>query len=188
VCCVQSGCGVHQDGRIFSSAADYEFVICVWAKGGFGFSEFILWSALKPAPNEASYPSLYSPTTERNTMKINTLFAAIALTAVAASLPVLAQEATYDYPQAAASQVSRQAVLADLAQARADGTLLVHEGSVGAVPTLKAQRYMAQATRMTVRVDAQQTAARAQTAALIAEPHDFTVNVQQASTVAVAGK
>ncbi len=121
-------------------------------------------------------------------MKINTLFAAIALTAAAASLPVLAQEATYDYPQATASQVSRQTVLADLAQARAEGSLQQHEGSVGATPTAKAQRYVAGAGRMAVRFDAQQTAARAHTAALTAEPHDFTVNAQQVAAVAVAGK
>jgi hypothetical protein len=193
---------VGQDGRIFSTAADYEFVICVCANGGFGFSEFIPWSALKPAPNR-NQSSNHPPTPEGNTMKINTLFAALALTAAAASLPVLAQEATYDYPQAAISQVSRQAVLADLAQARAEGSLQVNEASVGAVQTAAVPRYLGQGnmgqrnmaernlakqSRQAVRTDGQQAANRAHTAALTAEPHDFTVDLPQAAWVAVAGK
>jgi hypothetical protein len=198
---------VGQDGRIFSTAADYEFVICVCANGGFGFSEFIPWSALKPAPKR-NQSSNHPPTPEGNTMKINTLFAAIALTAAAASLPVLAQEATYDYPQAATSQVSRQAVLADLALARAGGSLQVNEASVGAVQTAAVPRYLGQGnmgrgnmgqrnlaernlakqSRQAVRNDGQQAANRAHTAALTAEPHDFTVDLPQAAWVAVAGK
>jgi hypothetical protein len=33
----------------FGSRLDYEFVIWLFGSGGFGFPEFIPWSALKPA-------------------------------------------------------------------------------------------------------------------------------------------
>ena len=59
-------------------------------------------------------------------MKTSSLFAAIALT-VAASGAAFAQEATYDYPQAATSQKSRAEVVADLRQAQAEGTLHIGE-------------------------------------------------------------
>ncbi len=117
-------------------------------------------------------------------MKTTHLFTAIALTIAAASGPVLAQEATYDYPQAAVSQTTRAAVLADLKLARADGTLQVGEAGIG-----HEARFMAQRSRDGVRAEARQAARNGQSAALTAEPHAFAVDAPKAATsLAVAGK
>ncbi len=117
-------------------------------------------------------------------MKTTQLFAAIALTIAAASGPVLAQEATYEYPQVIVSQTSRAAVLADLQVARAEGTLQVNEASVG-----HNTRFIALNNRDSVRAEARQAARDGTTAALIAEPHDFTVAQPAAKArMAVAGK
>ncbi len=117
-------------------------------------------------------------------MKTTQLFAAIALTFAAASGPVLAQEATYDYPQAAMSQVSRAAVLADLATARAEGSLQINEAS-----TSGENRFIAQRSRDGVRAEARSAARNGQIAALTAEPHDFDVATPKtAAPMAVASK
>ena len=117
-------------------------------------------------------------------MKTTQLFAAIALTIAAAAGPVLAQEATYDYPQAAVSQTTRAAVLADLQLARAEGTLQVNEASVG-----HDTRFMAQRSRDAVRDEARAAVRNGQTAALTAEPNGFSVDApKSAAAMAVAGK
>lgn len=59
-------------------------------------------------------------------MKTSTLIAAIAVS-FAATGAAFAQEATYELPQPATSSVTRAQVQADLAQARADGSLRVTE-------------------------------------------------------------
>ena len=116
-------------------------------------------------------------------MKTTTLFAAIAVT-LAASASAMAQEASYDYPQAAVSQTTRAAVLADLATARAEGTLQVNEASVG-----KEGPFMAQRSRDAVRAEARLAVRSGQTAALTAEPHAFGITVPAAvAPVAVAAK
>ena len=120
-------------------------------------------------------------------MKTTQLFTALALTLAAASGPVLAQEATYEYPQAAVSQVTRAAVLADLATARAEGTLQIHEGSNSR--DSRDSRFMAQRSRDGVRAEAVSAARSGQIATLTAEPHDFDVAVPKAgATLALAAK
>ena len=57
-------------------------------------------------------------------MKTSTLIAALALTLAGTAF---AQEATYEYPQAAVSQLTRAEVTAQVMQARADGTLRQNE-------------------------------------------------------------
>ena len=117
-------------------------------------------------------------------MKTTHLFTAIALTIAAASGPVLAQEASYEYPQVATSQTTRDAVLADLKLARAEGTL--QGGEAGLV---QAARFMAQRSRDGVRAEAQQASRSGQSTALTAEPHAFAVDAAQpATSLAVAGK
>jgi hypothetical protein len=59
-------------------------------------------------------------------MKTSTLVAAIAVSFAAAGT-AFAQEATYELPQPASSTLSRAQVQAELAQARADGSLRVTE-------------------------------------------------------------
>ncbi|MDO9093578.1 MAG: DUF4148 domain-containing protein [Rubrivivax sp.] len=81
-------------------------------------------------------------------MKTTTLFAALALT-LAASGAALAQEATYEYPQQVTSQTSRANVMAEVQQARANGTLQInHEvantRSTPAVSTLTRAEVKAQ--------------------------------------------
>ena len=117
-------------------------------------------------------------------MKTTHLFTAIALTIAAASGPVLAQEATYEYPQVAASQTTRAAVLADLKLARAEGRLQAGEASVG-----QEARFLAQRSRDGVRAEAQQASRSGQSTALTAEPHAFAVDAAlPATSLAVAGE
>ena len=92
-------------------------------------------------------------------MKTSTLFAAVALT-LAASGAAVAQEATYEYPQATASmtskaaQTTRAAVVAALKQARADGSVQTGEADVR-----QSMPFISTTTR--ARVHAQAIAARA---------------------------
>jgi len=79
-------------------------------------------AGLRKQPSDLSLSSNLKDTI----MKTSTLFAAIALT-VATTGTTFAQEATYDYPQAATSQKSRAEVVAELRQAQADGTLHIGE-------------------------------------------------------------
>lgn len=120
-------------------------------------------------------------------MKSNHLFTAIALSLAAAAGPVLAQEASYDYPQPIVSQTTRAAVLADLAMARAAGTLQVNEASVGTEG-----RFMAQRSREDVRAEVRLTARAARTgqaAMLTSETNAFAIETPLASApVSVAAK
>lgn len=122
----------------FGLALDYEFVIWLFGRGGFGFPEFIPWSAQK-APSRSFKSTPLNPTLKECTMKTTTLIAAIAVT-LAASASAMAQEATYDYPQPAASQKTRAEVVAELRQAAANGTLHLSEGEVGREAPFVAQR------------------------------------------------
>jgi len=79
-----------------------------------------------------------------------------------------AQEATYEYPQAATVGVSRAAVLAELAQARSEGTLQVSEVNWPAAPA-----FVAQKTRAQVRGEAIAAAASGELQARTGEPHSF---------------
>ncbi len=117
-------------------------------------------------------------------MNTKQLFAALALTIAAASAPVLAQEATYEYPQPVVSQTTRAAVLAELNLARAEGRLQVHEGSVG-----PEKLFMAQRSREAVRAEARQSTRSGLTAAWAAEPQGFGADLPKAAAaVAVATK
>lgn len=58
--------------------------------------------------------------------KLTQVFATTTLAAIGfAGAPAFAQEATYEYPQAVTSAVTRAQVQAELAQARLDGSLKV---------------------------------------------------------------
>lgn len=95
------------------------------------------------------------------------LIAALSLS-LAASGAALAQEASYDYPQAAHSQTTRAAVLADLRQAQAQGSMLINEAYVGQVPVNGSV-----VSRAAVRADTLAALASGQIAALTAEPSAF---------------
>ncbi len=117
-------------------------------------------------------------------MKTNHFFTAVALTIAAASGPVLAQEATYEYPQPIVSQTTRTAVLADLATARAEGTLQVNEASVS-----QQGRFMAQRSRDGVRAEVRHTARVGQPTSLTFETNAFAIEAPKAAAaLAVAGK
>jgi Domain of unknown function (DUF4148) len=97
--------------------------------------------------------------------RTTTLIAALTLGFGSAAF---AQEATYQYPQAATVGVSRAAVLADLAQARTDGTLQVTEVNWPAAPAFVAQKSRAQA-----RGEAIAAAASGELQARTGEPQSF---------------
>ena len=61
------------------------------------------------------------------TTTVSTLVAALALSFAAGS--AMSQEATYDYPTAIVSQKSRAEVVAELRQARAEGSIVQGEAS-----------------------------------------------------------
>jgi hypothetical protein len=117
-------------------------------------------------------------------MNTKHFFTAVALTIAAASGPVLAQEATYDYPTVVTSQTTRAAVLADLALARAQGTLQVNEASVG-----HAHRFMAQRSRDAVRAEVRHTARNGAPLSTTAETNAFAIEAPQAAApLTVANK
>jgi hypothetical protein len=99
-------------------------------------------------------------------MKFPTVIAAVATVLAAAGAQ--AQEATYELPQPVASQTTRAAVIAQLQQARLDGTLQLTEWDrQAATPSVS--------TRSRAEVQAEARAARASGAshALVAEPQGF---------------
>jgi len=76
-------------------------------------------------------------------MKTSTLLAALAVS-FAASGAAMAQEASYDYPQPAATQKTRAEVVAELQQARAAGQVLVSEADYNREAPFVAQRSRAE--------------------------------------------
>jgi hypothetical protein len=97
--------------------------------------------------------------------RTTTLIAALAL---GLGGTAFAQEATYQYPQAAQAGVSRAAVLADLAQARSEGTLQVSEVNWPAAPA-----FVAQLSRAQARGEAIAAAASGELQARTGEPYSF---------------
>ena len=115
-------------------------------------------------------------------MNTTRIIAALALTFAAAG-SAMAQEATYDYPQALSSQTTRAAVQAELQAARAEGSLIVNEASVGG-----ATQFLAQRSRPAVKAEAVMALRSGQTQVLTAEPHDFTVAAAPASAMLILAK
>jgi Domain of unknown function (DUF4148) len=100
------------------------------------------------------------------------LIAALAFS-FAASGAALAQEATYEYPQATTSSLTRAQVLAELQQARADGSLHITEGQ-----THKPAVFVAQRSRDAVRAEARAAAASGESQRLNGETNAFDVAIQ----------
>ena len=99
-------------------------------------------------------------------MKFSTLFAAAATVLAAAGAH--AQEATYELPQPVTSQTTRAAVMAELAQARANGTLQVTEWDRQAATPSVSMR-----SRAEVQAEARAAVASGASQALHAEPQGF---------------
>ncbi len=97
--------------------------------------------------------------------RTSTLIAALA---IGFGSTAFAQEATYEYPQAVTVGVSRAAVLADLARARAEGTLQVSEANWPALPAIVSQKSRDQA-----RGEAIAAAASGELQARTGEPQSF---------------
>lgn len=109
--------------------------------------------------------------------------AAIVISLSAAGAAV-AQEATYEVPQAIGSQTTRAAVLAELQQARADGSFQISEAHVGVTHGLQSQR-----SRAEVRAETLAALNSGDVMALTAEPSGF-APLQRRSVTAtlVAGR
>jgi hypothetical protein len=103
-------------------------------------------------------------TTESLLMKTSTFVAALALSFVASGAALASGEATYEKPQVITSQVSRADVVAQLNQARANGTLLMSEADRQANPSFTSQR-----SRADVRTETLAAIARGEVAALNSE-------------------
>jgi hypothetical protein len=112
-----------------ASPTDYEFVILLFGARRLRRSEFSPWSADRRPRRQIPLP-LH----KERTMKTASLFASLALVFAAGS--ALAQEATPDTWTKLDATQSRAQVQADLAQARADGSLKVL--SLGYHDTVKA--------------------------------------------------
>jgi hypothetical protein len=115
------------------------------------------------------------------TFSIIATAAAAAASLLAFSAPAAAQgEATYEYPQAIVVTQSRADVLADLAQARASGAVLVSEaGVLGTAPVARAdsQRLM----RMPTLARNMTREARTQLVASQFEPQSFDGTISAAN-------
>jgi hypothetical protein len=127
-----------------SRRLDYEIVMLPFGSDRFGFPEFFPWQAAKPATAARRHTHPHLKETVMNTSK---LIAALAFS-LAASGAAFAQEATYEYPQVSTSTVSRAQVIAELQQARADGSHRVTEGD-----THKPAVFVAQRSRADVRAE-----------------------------------
>lgn len=117
-------------------------------------------------------------------MKTSTLVAALALSFVASGAALAAGEATYEKPEVIKSQLSRADVVAQLNQARANGTLLVSEAD-----RQESTPFVSQRTRAEVRSETLAAIASGEVAALNGETNAFapTPRFVTASTQ-VAGK
>ena len=103
-------------------------------------------------------------------MKFPTVIAAVATVLAAAGAQ--AQEATYELPQPVASQTTRAAVIAQLQQARLDGTLQLTEWDrQAATPSVSTR------SRADVQAEARAALASGASQALVSEPHGFGGNV-----------
>ena len=99
-------------------------------------------------------------------MKVSTLVAAVATVFAAAGAS--AQEATYELPQPVTSQTTRAAVIAELQQARANGTLQVTElDRQAATPSVSTR------SRAEVQAEARAALASGASQSLHAEPYGF---------------
>ena len=112
-------------------------------------------------------------------MKTSTLIAAVATLFAAAGAS--AQQATYDLPQPVSSTVTRAAVVADLQQARADGTLQVTEWDRQAGTPIVSTR-----SRGDVQAEALAAAANGSIHALVGEPQGFDVQPARGAASATA--
>jgi len=113
-------------------------------------------------------------------MNTTKLIAALALS-FAASGAALAQEATYEYPHANASTVTRAQVTAELQQARLDGSYGITERD-----TYKPAVFIAQRSRADVRAEAKAAAATGEQSQLHGETNAFDVAVKPAGSKAEA--
>ena len=109
-------------------------------------------------------------------MNTTRLIAALAVSFVASGA-AMAQEATYELPQASTSTVTRAQVIAELQQARADGSLRVTEGS-----THKSAPFVSQRSRADVQAETRAAAASGELRMLNRESNAFTVAYLQAGT------
>ncbi len=104
-------------------------------------------------------------------MKTSTLIAAIAVSFAAAGT-ALAQEATYEMPQRASSELSRAQVQSELAQARAAGNLLVTEADYQ-----KGAPFASQLSRAEVRAETLAAIANGEVQQLNSEQNGFSVMI-----------
>ena len=112
-------------------------------------------------------------------MKTSTLVAAVASLFAAAGAS--AQQATYELPQPVTSVTTRAAVMAELQQARADGTLQVTEWDRQAgTPTASTR------SRDDVQTEARAAAASGSIHVLVGEPQGFDVQSARATTSTTA--
>ena len=107
-------------------------------------------------------------------MKTSTLIAAIAVS-FAATGTAFAQEATYELPQRASSELSRAQVQSELAQARAAGNLLVTEADFQ-----KGAPFASQLSRAEVRAETLAAIANGDVQRLNSEYNGFSVMISGA--------
>jgi hypothetical protein len=107
-------------------------------------------------------------------MKTSTLIAAIAVS-FAATGTAFAQEATYELPQRASSELSRAQVQSELAQARAAGNLLVTEADYQ-----KGTPFASQLSRAEVRAETLTAIANGEVQRLNSEQNGFSVMISGA--------
>jgi Domain of unknown function (DUF4148) len=137
-----------------------------------------VWASriLSVAGRQAGHDSQTQPHFKETIMNTTKLIAALALS-FAASGAALAQEATYEYPQVSTSTVTRAQVIAELQQARLDGSYGVTERD-----TYKPAVFIAQRSRADVRAEAMAAAATGEQNHLHGETNAFDVAVKPAGS------
>jgi hypothetical protein len=125
---------------------DYEIVILLFGERGFGFSNFVPWSAQNRPPTK-HHPS--PSHLKESTMKTTNLFAAVAATLAfaasgAATAAIVDSYSEFQPPQALSSTTTRAAVKAELLAARAAGQLDANEARYYQPEVIVSQRSRAE--------------------------------------------
>jgi hypothetical protein len=145
------------------SRLDYEFVMLMFGRRGFGFSHFVLWSA---SSRPQSTKPLNEPTQPQGALIMTTRTHIAALfISLAASGAAFAQETTQELPQPIVSTVSRASVIAERDLSRVSGVDRVTETG------WPASTFVAQKTRAQVRAETLLAIASGELRALNQEPY-----------------
>jgi hypothetical protein len=147
----------------FAWALDYEIVMFVFGRRGFGISNFVLWSA--PCRPQRTKPRNHTTQPQGALIMTTRTHIAALFISLAATGTAFAQETTQELPQPIVSTVSRVTVVAERDQARTGGAPRVTETD------WPVTTFVAQKTRADVRAETRLAIASGELRALNQEPY-----------------